>query len=150
MKIFPLILGLVMLPIAAAADDGAGIVAAAKADCANFEGGVFTAPDDPFVEVELAPGVAPAQVLDTSTFRCSTMASFASGTGGSVIYVFAGDKRLERMALGWQMVDWSGQKVLLFALHGSECGAVGAEPCFEAVALGSDGFLTLRGVPQPE
>jgi hypothetical protein len=126
------------------------VLAKARADCAEFDSGEMSVDGDPFAKVDLTGDGVDDTIVDTASFQCSTLASFGAGTGGSMVHVFAGDQVLERLALSWQIVEAAGSKVLLFYLHGSECGSFGAEPCFEAVVWGGSSFLTVRGVQQPE
>lgn len=142
------LIALLALTGAAQAQTADTVLDAARAECQSFDGGTLFVPDTPLTDIDLNGDGVAEQILDFSTLQCSTLAAFASGTGGSILHVFAGDRHLERMALGWQMTDVQGGQVLLFSLHGSECGTFGVEPCVEAVTLGSEGFLTLRGATQ--
>jgi len=127
----------------AAAQTAEEVLAEAKADCASFDNGTFTAPAEAVTELELT-GAPPAEILiDTGKFQCSSMADLWGGTGGSILTLLAGGQRSDHLALGWKVVDWD-RPVLLLSLHGGECGAAGSDPCIEALVWGGNGFLSIR------
>jgi hypothetical protein len=64
------------------------------------------------------------------------------GTGGTYLWVIVDNQAHEFLAHSWQIVDADGQKVLLLAVHSSECSySIG--PCYRAFVW-QDGFRTTR------
>jgi hypothetical protein len=134
---FPsMVIGSEPLPIAAE------IVQKAKSECAGFEGGTFDATEQAITLHDLTGDGRPEAVVDASQFSCSTAASMWGGSGGTFLWVIADGKAYEFLAHRWRVVDVDGQKVLLLAVHSSQCGdTVG--PCYRALVW-SDGFRTTR------
>lgn len=122
-----------------------GIYAAAAADCATFDKGVFSPGDKPVTEADLTGDGKPEQIVDMAGFECSTLASFYGGTGGAPIVVLADGKRWDWTALGFQVVQVEyAPPVLLMMVHGGACGATGSDACFDAVVWNGETFLSVR------
>ena len=118
------------------------IVQNAKNECANFEGGIFDSTEQTITLHDLTGDGRPEEIVDASQFACSTSASMWGGTGGTYLWVLVAGKAHEFLAHKWRVVDVDGQKVLLLAVHSSECSdTVG--PCYRALVW-SDGFRTIR------
>jgi hypothetical protein len=84
----------------------------------------------------------PEEVVDAAQFSCSTAASMWGGSGGTYLWVIVGSQTYEFLAHKWRVVDIDGQKVLLLAVHSSQCSdAIG--PCYRAFVW-EDGFRTTR------
>lgn len=123
----------------------AGIYAAAKADCATFDNGVFSPGDSPVAESDLTGDGKPEQIVNFAGFQCSTLAGYYFSTGGSPIVVLADGKRWVWTALSYQIVKVpDSPQVLLLMVHGGECGGTGSDPCFDAVVWNSETFLGVR------
>lgn len=129
-------------------DTPEAVIADARAHCAAFENGVFDE-GDAITRITLGDPPAPVVLVDEGAFACSSAASLWCGTGGCGLHLLAGDRVLWRLAKGWRVTEWAGDRLLLIALHGADCGGTGVQRCYEAIALGPAGFLTLRP-PWPE
>lgn len=147
MKVFSFI-GVVLLCFSLSAISGehlasaAKIVERAKIECARFEGGRFNATDQTITLHDFTGDGRPEEVVDASQFSCSTSASMWGGSGGTLLWVLVDGEKHEFLAHKWRVVDVDGQKVLLLAVHSSECSdTVG--PCYRALVW-SDGFRTIR------
>ena len=118
----------------------AAIIQKAKDECARFDGGEFHATSDAVTSHDFTGDGQPVEVVDASRFSCSTAASMWSGSGGTYLWVVVEGKANEFLAHRWRVVDMDGQKVLLLAVHSSECSdTIG--PCYRALVW-SDGFRT--------
>ena len=118
------------------------VVQKAKSECANFKGGQFNATEQTISLHDFTGDGRPEEVVDASQFSCSTSVSMWGGSGGTLLWVLVGGKQYEFLAHQWQVVDADGQKVLLLAVHSSECSdTIG--PCYRALVW-SDGFRTVR------
>ena len=116
------------------------IIEKAKSECASFESGEFKASDDAITFYDLTGDGRPEEVIDASQFACSTAASMWNGSGGTYLWVIVDNKPYEFLAHRWRVVDVDGQKVLLLAVHSSECSDdIG--PCYRAFVW-QDGFRT--------
>ena len=116
------------------------IIQKAKNECASFEGGTFSISDQAITLHDFTGDGRPEEVVDASQFSCSTAASMWGGSGGTFLWVIVDKKAFEFLAHKWRVVDVDGQKVLLFAVHSSECSdTIG--PCYRALVW-SDGFRT--------
>ena len=125
-------------PLPAAAE----IVERAESECAKFEGGQFHATEQAITLHDFTGDGTPEAIVDASQFSCSTSASMWGGSGGTFLWVLVDGKRHEFLAHKWRLVDVEGQKVLLLAVHSSECGdTIG--PCYRALVW-SNGFRTTR------
>ncbi|WP_420396692.1 hypothetical protein [Nioella sp.] len=113
-------------------------------DCALWEEGVLHVGDRAVVEVDLTGDGTPETLLDTSYLECSaTPLSPYCGSGGCSLYAFVGDETYEWQALGWRVIDWDGEPVLLIGRDGGWCGVSSAGYCFEALNWNGETFLTV-------
>ena len=120
----------------------ADIVEGAKRECASFEDGEFNATEQAITLHDFTGDGRPDEIVDASQFSCSTSASLWGGSGGTYLWVLVDGKTHEFLAQKWQVVDVDGQKVLLLAVHSSECSdTIG--PCYRALVW-SDGFRTTK------
>ena len=118
------------------------IVQKAKSECTSFEGGKFNATEQAITLHDFTGDGRPEEIVDASQFSCSSSASMWGGTGGMSLWVLVDGKTHEFLAHKWRVVDMDGQKVLLLAVHSSECSdTIG--PCYRALVW-SDGFRTIR------
>ena len=118
------------------------IVQNAKRDCNSFENGVFHSTEQTITLHDFTGDGRPEEVVDASQFSCSSALTLWGGTGGTYLWVIVDNQALEFLAHSWQIVDDDGQKVLLLAVHSSECSdSIG--PCYRAFVW-QDGFRTTR------
>ena len=118
------------------------IVQKAKRECAEIDDGKFNATEQAITLHDFTGDGRPEEIVDASQFSCSTAASLWGGSGGTYLWLIVDGKSYEFLAHKWQVVDMDGQKVLLLAVHSSECGdTIG--PCYRALVW-HDGFRTTR------
>jgi len=130
------VLGDELLPIATE------IVQKAKSECASFEGGKFNATEQTITLHDLTGDGRPEEIVDASQFSCSASISMWGGSGGTFLWVIVDGKAYEFLAHKWRVVDVDRDKILLLAVHSSECSdTIG--PCYRALVWG-DGFRTIR------
>jgi len=121
-------------------ESAAEVIEGAKSECARFEDGEFATSDQAVTLHDFTGDGKPEEVVDVSRFSCSTSASMWSGSGGTLLWVLVDGEKDEFLAHKWRVVDVDGQKVLLLAVHSSECSdTIG--PCYRALVW-SDGFRT--------
>jgi hypothetical protein len=121
------------------------IVEAARQACTDLDGGEFAASADAVTRVDL-DGDSQADVLiDEAGFACSTSASLFSPSGGAQLHVIVSDRHTVWMAHAWKLVEWGGHTILLLAEHGTRCGGLGYDPCFEAIVWSENGPRTVGG-----
>lgn len=142
MRELTILLAALLLPQAALADAGA-ILADAAALCAGQDNGSFGS-EGAVIQIDVTGDGQPDTLVDEGRFTCSTAASLYSGSGGSLLHVLVGEAQSDFLVQGFEVLNWSGNTLLLLALHGSNCNAIGAEPCFEALAWGDGRFLSVR------
>jgi hypothetical protein len=118
------------------------IVQKAKNECASFEGGTFDATEQAITLHDITGDGRAEEIVDASQFSCSTSASMWGGSGGTLLWVVVAGRTHEFLAHKWRVVDMDGQKVLLLAVHSSECSDT-LGPCYRALVW-SDGFRTIR------
>jgi hypothetical protein len=120
------------------------LMAEAAADCASFENGNLMVGEESTNSVDLTGDGVPEVILDAGFLGCSTMASAPyCGSGGCSLYAFVGEEVFEWQALGWRVIHWDGEPILLIGRDGGWCGASGAEHCFEALNWTGETFLTV-------
>jgi hypothetical protein len=108
------------------------IVQKAKNECTKLDDGKFNATDQAITLHDLTGDGQPEEIVDASQFSCSTAASLWGGTGGTYLWIIVDGKTYEFLAHKWQVVDVDGQKVILLAVHSSECSdTIG--PCYRAL-----------------
>jgi hypothetical protein len=118
------------------------IVQKAKKECADIEDGEFHATEAAITLHDFTGDGRPEELVDASQFSCSTAASLWGGSGGTLLWVLIDGKTHELLAHTWRVVNVDDQKILLLAVHSSECSeTVGA--CYRAFVW-SDGFRTTR------
>ena len=118
------------------------IVQNAKKECTNFSNGKFNTTERTITLYDFTGDGRPEEIVDSSQFSCSTAVSLWGGSGGALLWVIVDGKSYEFLAHKWQVVDVDEQKVLLLAVHSSECSdKIG--PCYRA-HVWSDGFRTTR------
>lgn len=147
MRLTALAFAATFFPLAALADVDAILAEGAKA-CAEQDGGTF-ASEGAVKDVDLTGDGKADTVVDEALFTCSTSASlFNGGTGGSMVHFIVDGSETSRLVQGWDTAQWAGATIILLALHGSECGVAGVDPCFEAMTWGANSFASVR--PKPE
>lgn len=119
------------------------VLAEAAAECTALDGGTF-APNDAVAMLDVTGDGLPDTVIDWGKFGCEKAASAFSGTGGAPLTVLVGDQRFDKRSKGWLVVPTPPGPVLLMQVHGTECGGIGADPCFEAAIWNGERFMTLR------
>lgn len=130
---------------APAADRLSQVIEEAREHCRSFEEGVFSMPEEAVTRLELASEEGPETLVDFRRFRCSSAASLYCGTGGCPIVVIVGDSRTDFLAKDWKLVEWAGRRILLFAVHGANCGGgTNLRDCFEAVVWSDGAFQSVR------
>ena len=118
------------------------IVQNAKSECASFNAGMFHATEQSISLHDVTGDGRPEEIVDASQFSCSTAVSLWGGSGGTFLWVIVDGKSYEFLAHKWRVVDMENEKVLLLAVHSSECSdKIG--PCFRA-QVWKDGFRTTR------
>ena len=118
------------------------IIQKAKNECAELDDGKFNATEQAITLHDFTGDGRPEEIVDASQFSCSTAASMWSGSGGTYLWVIVHGKTYEFLAHKWRVVDMDGQKVLLLAVHSSECSdTIG--PCYRSLVWGN-GFRTIR------
>lgn len=117
---------------AMASDQAAAVIDQARADCAAFENGTLSVPEGAIVTTDLSGDGQPDTLIDTSKISCSSAASLYCGTGGCSVFVIIGDAVTNLLVKGWQIVDWEGDRILVTAVHGYECGGTNLRHCYRA------------------
>jgi hypothetical protein len=141
---------LIILLLAPAAAHAAvrpeAVIEDARTQCASL-GGTLTLKRGAVSRIDLNGDGRADALVDTGRMACSTAASAFCGTGGCGLTAIVAERSTEFLARGWKVVRWSGQPVLLLAVHGTMCGATGAVRCVQAVVFEPDG--TARQVAAP-
>lgn len=120
------------------------LMAEATADCASFENGELLVGEESTNSVDLTGDGVPEVILDAEFLHCSTMAMAPyCGTGGCALYAIVDEEVLEWQSLGWRVIDWDGEPILLIGRDGAWCGVSSAGFCFEALYWNGDTFLTV-------
>lgn len=136
------LVGLVLAPGPASAQVADTLLAEARAACAAYRNGTFSA-GDALSSIDLDGDGDPDSLIDESAFSCSSAASMYCGTGGCMLHAIVDERIWSFQAEGWRMVDWDGRPILLVARDGGWCGGVGAQVCFEAVVWSRGEMLTV-------
>ncbi len=118
------------------------IIKKARHECSSVNNGIFNATEQAVTLYDLTGDGRPEEIVDASQFSCSTAVSIWGGTGGTLLWVIVGEKAHEFLAHRWSVVDVAGEKVLLLAVHSSECSDK-LGPCYRAFVW-DDGFRTTR------
>ncbi|RMA81214.1 hypothetical protein [Umboniibacter marinipuniceus] len=138
---------LLCLASTALADDTRSVteelVLSAQQECESFENGEFDVTNQAIRYEDLTGDGQPEEIVDASEFSCSSSASMWGGSGGTYLWVVSGEKQYEFLAHLWKVIEIGGQKVLVLAVHSSECSdTVG--PCYRALIWNDGEFRTTR------
>jgi hypothetical protein len=118
------------------------IIQNAKNECIHASNGKFYMSEQAVTLHDLTGDGKAEKIIDASKFSCSTALSLWGGSGGTYLWVIVDGKKYEFLAHKWKIVEMDDQKVLLLAVHSSECSdTIG--PCYRAF-IWSDGFRTTR------
>ena len=132
----------VTLAVSEVSADQEKIIQNAKNECINASNGEFYMSEQAVTLHDLTGDGKPEKIIDASHFSCSTALSLWGGSGGTYLWVIVDGKKYEFLAHKWKIVEMDDQKVLLLAVHSSECSdTIG--PCYRAFVWG-DGFRTTR------
>jgi hypothetical protein len=131
-----------LVPVAAMADPDAILAEAAKA-CAEQDNGVF-ASEGAVRQIDMTGDGTEDTIVDEALFTCTTAASLYSGSGGSMIHIFANGTESSFLVQGYETVRWANVLIILLAVDGSSCNTISANPCFEALTWAGDRFLSVR------
>ena len=132
----------VSLVVTEVSADETKIIQDAKNECTNFSNGKFHMTERAITLYDFTGDGRSEKIVDSSQFSCSTAASLWGGSGGTYLWIIVDGKAYEFLAHKWRVVDMDDQKVLLLAVHSSECSdKIG--PCYRA-HVWSDGFRTTR------
>ena len=113
-------------------------VTAARAACADFNGGEFALEWGAVVRTDLDGDLQPDWVLNERGFACSSAASLYCGTGGCESHFLVGDTVTTLLNRGWDIVTFGRDRVLLTDVHGSRCGGINPTPCVESLVWDPD------------
>jgi hypothetical protein len=134
-----------VLPLGGAAQAATveDVLAEAAAACTALDGGAF-APNDAVSRPDVTGDGQPDTVIDWGRFGCEKAASAYAGTGGAPLTVLVDGARHDMRSKGWFLLPTPPGPVLLMQVHGTECGGIGADPCFEAVIWNGTRFMSMR------
>jgi hypothetical protein len=119
------------------------ILQSAARDCSNFEKGVFARAPSAIQRYDFNGDGRLDELIDASQFACSTAVSLWGGSGGTQLWAVVDGKVFEFLAHGWRVVEMGRQKVLLLAVHHSQCGD-GFGACYRAHVWDGIGFRTAQ------
>ena len=130
----------VTLAVSEVSADQEKIIQNAKNECISASNGKFYMSEQAVTLLDLTGDGKPEKIVDASQFSCSTALPLWGGSSGTYLWVIVDGKKYEFLAHKWKMVEMDDQKVLLLAVHSSECSdKIG--PCYRAFVW-SDGFRT--------
>ena len=113
-------------------------------DCSLWEEGYLNVGERAVVQVDLTGDGRPETLVDTRYLECSaTPLSPYCGSGGCALFAFIEDRVFDWQALGWRVIDWDDEPVLLIGRDGGWCGVSSAGYCFEALNWNGETFLTV-------
>ena len=125
-------------------------VEVAQKACADFENGEFVLEWGAVSRVDLDGDLRPDWVLNDSAFACSSAVSLYCGTGGCESHFLVGDTVTSLQTLGWDVVTFGRDRVLLMDVHGSRCGGINPTPCVEALTWDQEAKAWRSVQPAPE
>lgn len=143
---------------ALAEDPFAAALAPSLGWCNEIGGTRLDLPEGALTSADLTgDGTADDAILSEEGAFCYPDGGFLGGSGGHMIHLRVGDQLFSRLAgaLLVQDIAFTAEgevqppvRVLLFALHGSNCDGAGASPCIEAVVW-DDSNRQFRTVMNP-
>lgn len=126
------------------------IVSQARSSCQSLEAGKFHSRDDAVHAVDITGDGIADTLVDEAGFSCSSSASLFAANGGSILHALVGGRHYQWQALGWRLVEWGEDTILLLARHGTHCGNYGYVHCYEAVVFNEDRPTTVAARPEAE
>ena len=100
--------------------------------CAAYENGTFHLEWGAVERVDLDGNLDHDWVLNEFDFACSSAASMYCGTGGCMSHFHVDGAVHSLLNKGWEVVSLGQNRVLLTAVHGSQCGGINPTPCVTA------------------
>ena len=112
-------------------------------ECRDNDNGVLLVPHNAIEYHDVTGDGVPEEFLIRGRLNCSSGFSLWSGSGGSWISVIVDGVATTFLARSF-FVDTTifNIPILLLSLHGSTCGAVGVQPCIQALVWDEGEFLT--------
>lgn len=136
---------LILAPATANASEIASrLIDEARQNCASLDNGELGYQPGTIRLIDLNGDGVDDEIIDESTYTCTSSHTLFCGTGGCGLKVIVGNRILERLVKQWQTLEWDGDRLLLLQLHGVECGGSGLEHCYEAVSWGDGDFRSVR------
>ena len=119
------------------------LVAKTEDECRDNDNGVLLVPHNAIEYHDVTGDGVPEEFLIRGRLNCSSGFSLWSGSGGSWISVIVDGVATTFLARSF-FVDTTifNIPILLLSLHGSTCGAVGVQPCIQALVWDEGEFLT--------
>lgn len=116
------------------------IIDEARENCRSMDNGVFSYGEGAIHDVDVSGDGEPDVIIDSAGFNCTTAASFWCGTGGCMLSVVIDGESYGFLTQGWEVVDLHNYRVLLLAVHGSECGGSNVRKCVRAEVWSEGAF----------
>ncbi|WP_299749552.1 hypothetical protein [uncultured Tateyamaria sp.] len=130
-------------PGAANAETVSDVLEGVRTDCASIENGQLTVQDGAVRQVDLTGDGVPDDIVELRLLSCSTAASLFCGTGGCGIAVIVDQRRFDFLVKAWEIVPFGQDIVLLFNVHGAECGGSNLRRCYEAKVWSEGDFRSV-------
>jgi hypothetical protein len=130
-------------PVAFASDEAQRLLDSAARDCADYEGGVFTASPTALIAVDLTGDRIDDEIVDQGLFVCSSTEAMFCGSVGCTISAIVDGERFSWVAYSWTVVDWEASRILLLSRHGDICATGPDDPCYEALVWNGDRFVSV-------
>jgi hypothetical protein len=113
----------------------------AQKACA-LEKGQFNTAQTAVTSVDLNADGKLDEIVDEGKFSCSTASSLYCGTGGCMLHLIVDNRDYRRLSQNWKLAELGNDKVLITAVHWSECNY--KNPCMRAVVWRDGKFRPLR------
>ncbi len=120
------------------------LIREARQSCAAYENGELGYQPGTIKVIDLNRDGIDDEIVDESTYTCSSSRSLYCDAGGCDIKVIVNGQIFTRRVRQWQIIDWDNDRMLLLALHGAECGASSDRGCYEAVTWNNGAFRSVR------
>jgi len=137
---FPLIISY----SAYASDLSTTIIESVKQDCESTFQGSLNIKEGALSEVDVTGDKIPDEIVDWRHLQCSTaLTTYCGSAGCPVTIIVDNEVKFRRHVQDWTIVEWHSP-ILLFAVHGIECGDSNLGRCIRAVVWNDGEFKTIR------
>ena len=113
----------------------------ARRTCSESDEGILKIPASAIQKIDLTGNGINDQIFSYGKLHCTSESTLWCGSGGCTVALIVNDEATEFLARGYRIVyPFGNLPIILFDVHGTECGGSGATNCILATVWGDKKF----------